>query len=94
MYPVYCVDVSSFIDTENLTMCVQLITESVLDGQCLEEDEECAAALSERRRGKSKTRSKSAYAAVKKSVALAFLKPSEWLLIFPIILFCQFLSVM
>ena len=66
----------------------------MLDGQCLEEDEECAAALSERRREKSKTRSKSAYAAVKKSVAQAFLKPSEWLLMFPIILFCQFLSVM
>ena len=67
----------------------------MLDGQCLEEDEECAAALSERRRvGKSKTRSMFAYAVVKKSVAQAFLKPSEWILMFLITLFWQFLSVM
>jgi len=34
----------------------KLIAESVLDGQCLEEDEECAVALSERTREKSKAR--------------------------------------
>ena len=66
----------------------------MLDGQCLEEDEECAAALLERTRGKSKARTLSAYATVKKSVALAFLKPSEWILMFAIIMFCKFLSLM
>lgn len=90
---VYCGIISSFSDAENLTMCDWLIAESELDGQCLDGDEECAATLSERTRGKSKTRTKSAYAAVKKSVAQSFLKPGEWILMFPVILFFQFFSV-
>ena len=74
MYSVYCSDVSSSIDARNLIMLVKLIIESELDGQCLEGDEECAAALTERTRGKSKARLNAAAQRVGKNLPTHVIK--------------------